>query len=58
MLFRSGNVPVYDAANSVDFEFNWQLTNKLIIKICGYYGITIRENELIEVAAAIDKKEP
>ncbi len=47
-------LPVYDAANSISFEFDWMMTNELIIKICSYFGLAIRENELFAGAKAIE----
>ncbi len=41
-------LPVYNPLTSVNFEFNWILRNELIIKICNYFGISVRESDLIQ----------
>lgn len=39
---------VYDSTTSVNFEFNWIMKNELIIKICSYFGVGVREEDLVK----------
>lgn len=44
----SGNVQVYDAAGSTDFELPEQFRNDLAYKICEYLGITVQDANLFK----------
>ena len=44
----SGNVQVYDAAGSTDFELPEQFRNDLAYKICEYLGITVQDANLFQ----------
>lgn len=44
------NNPVYDAANSVNWEFFDQYHNAIVMIICEFLGINIREADLITAA--------
>lgn len=48
---------VYDAANSVDFEFNWLMRNELIVKICSYFGVSVRESELVQASQLMEAQQ-
>lgn len=41
---------VYDAGNSVDFEFPDEVHNEICIKILGYLGIKLRDQDLVAIA--------
>lgn len=42
--------PAYDAANSVDVEFPFEVYNELMVKILSYVGINLREAALVQYA--------
>lgn len=44
------NRPVYDAANSVNIEFPFEVYNELLVKVLSYVGITLREGVLMQYA--------
>lgn len=44
------NREVYDPNNSVDFEFPDDVHNEICVKILSYFGIRLREGELIQYA--------
>lgn len=44
------NNPVYDSQNSVDWEFLDQYHNAIVMIICEYLGINIREADLLSAA--------
>ena len=46
--------PIYDAANSVDFELHPSEQSELVIKILGYAGVVIREPDVTSIAAQKD----
>lgn len=46
----SGNVQVYEAASSTDFEIPNQLRNDLVYKICQYLGVTVRQADLVQAS--------
>ena len=41
---------VYDAANSVDWEFPDEVHNEICMKVLSYVGIKLRENDLLQYA--------
>lgn len=43
-----GTVPVYDPTTSVDFEFDDEYTNQIVLNIADYFGINVREPELVQ----------
>ena len=51
----SGN-PLYDSFNSVDFELHPSEETKLVIKILGLAGITLKDPALYQIAGAEDNK--
>lgn len=50
------NREVYDAGNSVDWEFPDEVHNELCIKVLSYIGIRLREEELIQYAELKNKQ--
>ena len=42
--------PVYDPANSVDWELGAPSQNQLIFMMCSYLGINLREGQLVQYA--------
>jgi hypothetical protein len=48
--------PVYDAANSVDVEFPFEVYNEIMVKILSYVGINLREGALMQYAEMKDQK--
>ncbi len=53
----SEGLPVYNPTGSVDFSFSWLMRNELIIKICSYFGVSIREEELVQGANMLEQKQ-
>ena len=49
--------PVYSADSTTDFEISSSDETELVIKICKLAGLSIRENDVIEVANAIENQE-
>lgn len=47
------NVAVYDESNSVDFEVGPEETENIVMRICSYLGINIREQLLMQYAESI-----
>lgn len=45
----------YDSATSTDSEFRWQMQNEVIMTVCKYFGVSVREQDL--VADAQDLKD-
>jgi hypothetical protein len=50
-------LPVYTATGSTDFEFNWKQQNELIIRICQYFGVYVRDQEVIQVTEALKQQQ-
>ena len=50
------NVPLYDAANSIDFQLHDSDEPSLVIKILSYAGISIKAAEITQVAETKDTK--
>lgn len=48
---------VYDSGTSVDFEWPWQMRMELITTICGYFGISVREEELVQAAQLLKSQQ-
>ncbi len=40
--------PVYDPTTSVDFEFPEENINEIVMRICSLWGVSIRENQIIQ----------
>jgi len=49
--------PVYNSDTSVDFEISSSDDTELVIKICKFAGLSIREKEVLEVTNAIETQE-
>lgn len=49
--------PVYNADSSTDFEIPPSDETNLVIKICKYCGLSVREKDVIEVTSAIESQE-
>ena len=49
--------PVYNADSSVDFEISEEDESELIIKICKYAGLSIREADIIQVTSQHEQME-
>ncbi len=47
-ITQVNGLPSYSAAASTNFEWGWMMRNELIIKICNYFGISVRESDLIQ----------
>ena len=47
---------LYDSTNSVNFELHPSEETKLVIKILGLAGITLKDSELYQIAGAEDNK--
>ena len=50
------NDELYDSTNSVDFELHPSEETKLVIKILGLSGITLKDPSLYQIAGAEDNK--
>jgi hypothetical protein len=50
-----GGDPVYNADSSTDFELPAADETELVIKICSYAGLNIRERDVIAVAQEMDR---
>ena len=48
-------LPVYDAANSVNVEFPYKMTNEFMIKIANYFGVSVREDDLFKYTKSMEK---
>lgn len=46
-----GGDPVYNSTNSTDFEISEEDETELVIKICKYAGLSIREADIVQVTA-------
>ncbi len=44
----AGGEPVYNASSSTDLELPKSYFTSIVIKVCGYLGINIREQQLVE----------
>ncbi len=53
----ANGLPVYDAANSTNFEWNWNMQNELIISICGYFGVSVSADMLIRSSNMLEQKQ-
>jgi hypothetical protein len=51
------DLEVYDPANSVDFEWNWQMRNELIITICKYFGVSVREDQIYQYSNQLQSQQ-
>ena len=49
-------IELYDSTNSVNFELHPSEETKLVIKILGLAGITLKDSELYQIAGAEDNK--
>ena len=49
--------PVYNADSSTDFELPKSYETELVVKICKYAGISIREADVVEVASAMENQD-
>ena len=49
--------PVYNSDSSVDFEISEEEETELVIKICKYAGLSIREADIIQVTAQQEQLE-
>jgi len=47
-------LPIYDAANSVDFEYDDTAANMLVMEICKHFGIEIRDAELSQATSQLE----
>ena len=47
-------LPVYDATNSVDFEFDETASNMLVMEVCKHFGIEIRDAELAQGSSQLE----
>jgi hypothetical protein len=52
----SSSSPVYNATNTIDFELSSASTNRLVVKILSYIGISLREQEVQAYAAYKEKR--
>lgn len=52
----SNGRPVYDSANSVNFELPTELTNDIIYRICQTLGIRIKRQDLIQYGIAKEQE--
>lgn len=43
----------YDSANSVNFEWDWLMTNEVICAICDYFGVSVSASDLQQGIQAI-----
>ncbi len=48
---------VYDPATSVNFEWRWQMRNELIIKVCSYFGVSVRESDIFQYTQEMEKQQ-
>ncbi len=48
---------VYDPTTSVNFEFDWKMTNELIVKICEYFGVSVREQDLVQYSIGMQQQQ-
>lgn len=48
------SLPVYDAANSVDFEYDDTASNMLVMEICKHFGIEIRDADLVQASSQLE----
>lgn len=53
----TNGLPVYDPANSINFEFDWIMQNEIIITICNYFGVSVSEQQLVENANGLQKQQ-
>ena len=49
--------PVYNASSSVDFEISEEEETELVIKICKYAGLSIREADIVQVTSQQEQLE-
>ena len=49
--------PVYNADSSTDFEISEEDETELVIKICKYAGLSIREADVVQVASQQEQVE-
>jgi len=49
-------LPIYNAATSVDLDWHDSVGNKIIMKVCKYFGIEVRDAELTNAIAQTDKE--
>ena len=54
--YNPSGTELYDSANSVDFELHPSEETKLVIKILGLAGITLKDPALYQIAGAEDNK--
>ena len=47
----------YDSTTSVNFEWDWMMTNELVATICSYFGISVREEQLVQGAQMIKQQQ-
>lgn len=48
---------VYDPTTSVNFEWLWKMRNELIIKICSYFGVSVRAEDLIQYSGLMQQQQ-
>lgn len=53
----ANGLPVYDSTNSVNLEWSWKMRNEIIIKVCWYFGISVRETDLIQSTNAMAEQQ-
>lgn len=52
-----GSDPVYNSDASIDFEISEEDETELVIKICKYAGLSIREADIVQIAAQQEQLE-
>lgn len=53
----ANGIEIYDSANSVDIEFPYKMTNEFIVKVAQYFGISIREADLVQATQILEKNQ-
>lgn len=53
----SNGLEQYDSTTSVNFEWDWMMTNEVIATICSYFGVAIREEQLIQGSQMIKSEQ-
>lgn len=53
----ANGLEVYNSTLSINYEFNWMMQNELIIKICQYFGVSVREKDLVEYSQGMQSQQ-
>lgn len=54
---QANGLELYNPIGSVDFEWNWIAQNEIICKIAEYFGVSVREEQLIQATNMLEQQQ-